>query len=369
MTQTRPLTPAPVGLLAELTHRCPLGCPYCSNPLEMDSAAQELDTESWKRIFSQAAAAGVLHVHLSGGEPAARKDLAELVAHCTSVGLYTNLITSGIGITGAVMARLNAAGLDHFQLSIQDSVAESADKIAGYKGAFAKKREVAALVQATGIPLTINAVMHRANITRAADMVKLAIELGARRIEIAHTQYYGWAKVNRDALMPSRAEADVAIAEIEALKAELAGVIVIDHVLPDYHARFPKACMGGWARRTLNVTPTGKVLPCHAAETIAGLEFWNSRDHDLLDIWNHSPAFNAYRGTSWMKEPCISCARKEVDFGGCRCQALALAGDASAADPVCHLSPDHAKITEALVASSGQTAPDYRYRRLDKRQP
>ena len=179
---TSPTIAPPIGLLAELTHRCPLGCPYCSNPLSMDMAAQELDTETWKRIFSEAAAAGVLHVHLSGGEPAARKDLAELITHCTSVGLYTNLITSGIGITPAVMAKLNAAGLDHFQLSIQDSVAESADKIAGYKGAFSKKREVAALVLATGIPLTINAVMHRANITRAADMVKLAIELGARRV-------------------------------------------------------------------------------------------------------------------------------------------------------------------------------------------
>jgi len=366
MSEPRPIAAPPVGLLAELTHRCPLGCPYCSNPLNMDTAAQELDTESWKRIFSQAAAAGVLQVHLSGGEPAARKDLAELVAHCTAVGLYTNLITSGIGITPALMSKLDTAGLDHFQLSIQDSIADSADKIAGYTGAFAKKRNVAALVQATGIPLTLNAVMHRANITRAADMVKLAIELGARRIEIAHTQYYGWAKVNRDALMPSREEADVAITEIEALKAELAGVIVIDHVLPDYHARFPKACMGGWARRTLNVTPTGKVLPCHAAETIPGLEFWSARDHALLDIWNHSPAFNAYRGTSWMKEPCLSCARKDVDFGGCRCQALALAGDAKAADPVCHLSPHHAHIEDALMASTGAATHTYHYRRLKK---
>ena len=368
MATPRNLTPiaAPVGLLAELTHRCPLGCPYCSNPLAMDSAASELDTASWKDIFSQAAAAGILHVHLSGGEPASRRDLAELVAHCTEAGLYTNLITSGVGINAALMAKLDAAGLDHFQLSIQDSVPDSADRIAGYAGAFAKKHEVAALVLAAGIPLTVNAVMHRANITRAADMVQLAIRLGARRVEIAHTQYYGWAKVNRDALMPTRAQAEAAIAEIEALKADLAGVIVIDHVLPDYYARTPKACMGGWAKRTLNITPTGKALPCHAAESIPGLEFWTMRDHSLLDIWHHSPAFNAYRGTDWMRAPCLSCARKEIDFGGCRCQALALTGDARAADPDCHLSAHHDKVVQVLTESTRSDMP-YLYRRLEKK--
>eukprot|EP01037_Dinobryon_pediforme_P014672 gene14672-14796_t len=332
----------------------------------MDSAASELDTASWKDIFSQAAAAGILHVHLSGGEPASRRDLAELVAHCTEAGLYTNLITSGVGINAALMAKLDAAGLDHFQLSIQDSVPDSADRIAGYAGAFAKKHEVAALVLAAGIPLTVNAVMHRANITRAADMVQLAIRLGARRVEIAHTQYYGWAKVNRDALMPTRAQAEAAIAEIEALKADLAGVIVIDHVLPDYYARTPKACMGGWAKRTLNITPTGKALPCHAAESIPGLEFWTMRDHSLLDIWHHSPAFNAYRGTDWMRAPCLSCARKEIDFGGCRCQALALTGDARAADPVCHLSAHHDKVVQVLTESTRSDMP-YLYRRLEKK--
>lgn len=347
-----PVVPAPIGLLAELTHRCPLGCPYCSNPLELDARAGELDTATWRRVFSEAAALGILHVHLSGGEPLARRDLVDLVAHCASLGLYSNLITSGVGLTPALMTRLADAGLDHVQLSIQDAEAESADRIAGYSGAFKRKQDAAALVAAAGLPLTVNAVIHRANVARAGAIVALAIELGARRVEIAHTQYYGWAMINRAALMPSRAEAERAIAEIERLKAIHAGTIVIDHVAPDYHARYPKACMGGWARRSMNVTPAGKVLPCHAAETIPGLEFWTVATHSLGAIWTHSPAFNAYRGTGWMQEPCRSCPRQEIDFGGCRCQALALAGDAAATDPVCVLSPKH-DLVQAIAAADG----------------
>ncbi len=361
-----PAPPPPIGLLAELTHRCPLGCPYCSNPLAMDAPASELDTATWKRVFSQAAAAGVLQVHLSGGEPASRRDLADLIAHCARIGLYTNLITSGIGVTPDLLEKLDAAGLDHFQLSIQDSIAGVADEIAGYAGAFAKKRAVAELLKSKGIPLTVNAVMHKRNISRAAAMVRLAMELGARRVEIAHAQYYGWAMVNRDALMPAREEADRAIDEIEALKKTYAGSIVIDHVLPDYHAQYPKACMGGWGRRTINITPSGKALPCHAAETIPGLEFWSVRDHSLQDIWLNSPAFNAFRGFGWMREPCFSCERREIDFGGCRCQAMALAGDARATDPVCRLAPSHGAIAEALRPAAVATAADYRYRRFEK---
>src|SRR5881227_2969772 len=272
--------PRPVGLLAELTHRCPLGCPYCSNPLELDARTGELDTATWLRIFSEAAELGIIHIHLSGGEPASRRDLVEIVAHCAEAGLYTNLITSGIGLTQERVA----------ELSIQDSEAESADRIAGYEGAYARKRDVARWVTEAGLPLTVNAVIHRANVSRAGAMVKLAIELGAKRVEIAHTQYYGWAKTNRAALLPPRADAERAIAQVESLREEYKGVIVIDHVIPDYHARYPKACMGGWARRTLNVTPTGKVLPCHAAETIPGLEFWNVRERGLAEIWYASPA-------------------------------------------------------------------------------
>jgi pyrroloquinoline quinone biosynthesis protein E len=364
---------APVALLAELTHRCPLGCPYCSNPLALDPREDELGTVVWKQVFSQAAALGVLHAHLSGGEPAARHDLAEIVAHCAKVGLYSNLITSGIGLTQDRVKELADAGLDHAQLSIQDSDAPSADRIAAYKGAFARKHAVAEWVTRAGLPLTVNAVIHRANILRAGKMVELAVQLGARRVEIAHTQYYGWGLFNRAALMPTRAEAQAAIAEVEALKKTYAGVIVIDHVVPDYHARYPKACMGGWANRGLNVTPSGKALPCHAAETIPDLVFWNVREHSIEDIWTNSPAFNAFRGTDWMREPCRSCPRKTIDYGGCRCQALALTGDAREADPVCHLSPHHDKVREvAVLAAQGEDASGtaaYRYRRMKAREP
>ncbi|MGB8901074.1 MAG: pyrroloquinoline quinone biosynthesis protein PqqE [Methylocella sp.] len=362
----------PVALLAELTHRCPLGCPYCSNPLALDARADELDTSEWARVFSQAAALGVLHAHLSGGEPAARHDLALIVAHCAKVELYTNLITSGIGLTRDRIKELADAGLDHAQLSIQDSDAPSADRIAGYKGAFARKLVVAEWIAETGLPLTVNAVIHRANIGRAGKMVQLAVALGARRVEIAHTQFYGWALANRAALMPTAAQAESAIAEVEALKKTYAGVIVIDHVIPDYHARYPKACMGGWAKRGLNITPSGKALPCHAAETIPDLVFWNVRDRSIEDIWTNSPAFNAFRGEDWMREPCRSCPRKTIDYGGCRCQALALSGDAREADPVCHLSPHHNKVLKvAVLAAQGEDAgaAAFSYRRMPLREP
>jgi PqqA peptide cyclase len=367
--QIKPALESPLGLLAELTHVCPLGCAYCSNPIELVARARELDTAAWLRIFSQAAKLGVLQVHLSGGEPAARRDLTEIVAHCAGLSLYTNLITSGVGLSEASVARLSAAGLDHVQLSIQDCEEESADRIAGYKGAYAKKMQVARWVVDAGIPLTINAVIHRANVQRAVGMVRLAMALGARRVEVAHTQYYGWGLKNRAQLMPSREDADAAWTAVEALRAEVEGKIVIDHVAPDYHARTPKPCMGGWGRRTLNVSPTGKVLPCHAAETVPGLEFWNAQDHSLGEIWTSSPAFNAYRGTDWMSEPCRTCERREVDFGGCRCQALALIGDARATDPACHLSPHHALM--AAIARRDSVAPGetaYVYRRMEKRE-
>ena len=336
---------SPLGLLAELTHRCPLGCPYCSNPLALDAREDELDTATWARVFREAAALGVLQVHLSGGEPGARRDLVDIMA-ARSGGLYTNLITSAVGITGKTLGALAEAGLDHVQISIQDSEAPSADHIAGYDGAFARKQTLAAEVVRLKLPLTVNAVMHRANIERIGEMVDLALSLGASRVEIAHVQYYGWGLKNRAVLMPTREQVERAVAAVEDLRERHHGRIVIDAVVPDYYARYPKPCVGGWGRRSLNVTPSGKVLPCHAAETIPGLEFWYVREHSLADIWANSPAFNAFRGTDWMKEPCASCARREQDFGGCRCQAFALTGDAAAADPVCHLSPDHGRVAE-----------------------
>ncbi|WP_159719130.1 radical SAM protein, partial [Geminicoccus flavidas] len=246
MSTPEPLAP-PVGLLAELTHRCPLRCPYCSNPVELDRREQELPTESWQRVFGQAGALGVLQVHLSGGEPLARPDLPVLVEACASAGLYSNLITSGLGLSPARLERLLAAGLDHVQLSLQDSEPISAERIAGAAGVFPRKLEAARLVTAAGLPLTVNVVLHRANIARAGEMVDLAVALGARRVEIAHTQYYGWALQNRAALQPDQAQVRRALADVAEAKARHAGQIVVDQVVPDYHARYPKACMGGWA--------------------------------------------------------------------------------------------------------------------------
>jgi PqqA peptide cyclase len=352
--------PTPLGLLAELTHRCPLGCPYCSNPLKLDPRADELDAATWTRVFREAAALGILQVHLSGGEPAARRDLVEITAAARAAGLYANLITSAVGLTEKTLDALADAGLDHVQISIQDSIEASADRIAGYDGAFARKRALAAQVVRLKLPLTVNAVIHRANIERVGDLVELALALGAARVEIAHVQYYGWALENRGALMPTAEQVKRAVGEVERLRERHRGRIVIDAVVPDYYAKYPKPCVGGWGRRSLNVTPAGRVLPCHAAESIPGLEFWSVRDHSLADIWTSSPAFRAFRGTDWMQEPCASCPRRHDDFGGCRCQAFALTGDARATDPVCHLSPKHA-IVEELAGVRREA--EYVYRR------
>jgi pyrroloquinoline quinone biosynthesis protein E len=309
--------PRPLSLLAELTHRCPLGCPYCSNPLALEQHNDELDTATWARVFAEAAALGVLHVHLSGGEPGARRDLVDIAAHAREAGLYTNLITSGVGITTRTMRDLWEAGLDHVYVSIQDADAVSADRIAGYRGAFQRKYALAAEAVRLGLPLTVNLVVHRANIGRIAAMVDLALGLKASRIEIVHVQYYGWALKNRSALMPTAEQVTRAVAEVEELRQLHQGRIGIDAVVPDYDARPAKACAGGWGRRSLNVTPSGRVLPCHAAESIPDLEFWNVRDHSLQDIWRDSPAFNAFRGTDFLPTPCaaaFAAVREDVPY-------------------------------------------------------
>jgi len=361
LAPVEPPLAAPLGLLAELTHRCPLACPYCSNPLALEDRAGELSATEWARVLGEAGRLGVLQLHLSGGEPMSRRDIVEIVAAAHDAGLYSNLITSGIGLDTARLAHMVTAGLDHVQLSIQDTEADSADRIAGYRGAHARKMEVARLVLEAGLPLTVNAVVHRANIERVDALVALAAALGAGRIEVAHAQYYGWGLRNRDALMPTHAQAMRAVGLLEGLREKYAGRMVIDAVLPDYYARRPKPCMGGWGQRSLNVTPSGRVLPCHAAETIPGLHFWSVREHALADIWASSPAFRAFRGEDWMQEPCRSCARRHVDFGGCRCQAMALAGDAAATDPACELSPLHTMM-QALAEQAGEAPPQYLYR-------
>ena len=365
MNALSPIVPAPIGLLAELTHRCPLRCPYCSNPLELDRRSAELETATWQRVLSEAVALGVLHIHLSGGEPTARTDIVEIVAHCAATGLYSNLITSGVGGALQKLDAMAEAGLDHVQLSIQAADAENAERIGGLKRAQPQKFAFARRVVELGLPLTLNAVIHRGNIGEVERIIEIAVELGAKRLEVAHTQYYGWAYVNRAALMPARADVDRSIAIVEAARQRLAGQLIIDLVVPDYYAKYPKACQGGWGRRLMNVTPSGRVLPCHAAETIPDLEFWSVADHSLGDIWLNSPAFNAFRGTSWMPEPCQSCNRKERDWGGCRCQALALTGEAAATDPACSLSPFHQRIQALAQAEAASvTAPDYVYRTI-----
>jgi pyrroloquinoline quinone biosynthesis protein E len=328
----------------------------------LEDRAGELDAATWARVFREAAVLGVLQVHLSGGEPASRRDLPEIVTAAHQAGLYTNLITSGIGIDAARLNRLRQCGLDHVQLSVQDVDAESADRIAGYAGAHERKLGFAHSVVERDMALTINVVVHRANIGRVAALVETAATLGAGRVEIAHAQYYGWAFRNRRALMPTPRQVARAMQEMEEIRSRYAGRLVIDMVVPDYYARRPKACMGGWARRSLNVTPSGRVLPCHAAETIPGLLFWSVRDRSLADIWRNSPAFQKYRGTDWMPEPCRSCELREIDYGGCRCQALALAGDAAATDPACELSPHHASIRTLAESESSAGDDEYRYR-------
>ncbi|WP_446545600.1 pyrroloquinoline quinone biosynthesis protein PqqE [Sphingopyxis sp. LARHCG72] len=356
-----------MGLIAELTHRCPLQCAYCSNPLQMDSPEAELSTREWQHVLDQAAAIGILQVHFSGGEPMARGDLPELVAHARAAGLYTNLITSGVLLSDRAMAGLLAGGIDHIQLSFQDVLPGPADRLGGYRGGHAKKMAAARRIREAGLPLTVNFVLHRRNMDRVGEMITLGERLGAERIEIAHTQYYGWALLNRDALLPGRAQLDQATSVVDAARARLAGRIVIDYVVPDYHAARPKACMGGWGNRFINISPSGKALPCHAAETLPGFEFPSVLRESLVEIWSQSDAFSRFRGTGWMPEPCRSCDRREIDWGGCRCQAFAIAGDAVLADPACHLSPNRPLIEAALGAAMTQEAGALVPRRLSRR--
>lgn len=343
-----------MALLAELTHRCPLKCPYCSNPLDLERASAEMNTDDWKRLLDQAAAIGVLQVHFSGGEPLARRDLVDLVRHAAQLELYSNIITSGVMLTDKVMAALVEAGVDHVQLSFQDSETASAEIIGGYAGAQEKKMAAAARITAAGLPLTTNFVIHRLNADRVADMIALGERLASSRIEIAHTQYYGWGLLNRSALLPTREQLDHATKVVEAARIRLKGAVTIDYVVPDYYAARPKACMGGWGRRFINISPSGKALPCHAAETLPGVTFPSVRETSLADIWNHSEAFKMFRGTDWMPDLCRTCDRREIDWGGCRCQALALTGDAAATDPACELSPDHAVMARAVEDAGPQ---------------
>ena len=364
-----PFEGGPAGLLAELTHRCPLQCPYCSNPLEMERADTELSAAEWGEVFRQGAAAGVLQLHLSGGEPTARRDLDQILAYAVEAGLYTNLVTAGVLLTRQDLERLAAIGLDHVQVSIQDVVPDNADRISGYKGGVAKKRDVARWTRELGLGLTVNAPMHRQNLDHLPDIIEFAVEVGAQRIEIAHIQYYAWAEKNRAALIPTREKFLETVEIVNEAKTRLAGVLNFDFVIHDHYATLPKACMGGWAQSIVVVTPSGRVLPCHAAQTLPGLTFDHVRERSLADIWRHGAAFEAFRGESWMKEPCRTCERREIDFGGCRCQAFAVTGDAAAADPACHLSPDHGRFAALAAVESHLPPPPFVYRRMRGAEP
>jgi pyrroloquinoline quinone biosynthesis protein E len=355
------MTERPYTLVAELSHRCPLACPYCSNPSDFGERPSELSAAVWGRVFSEAAALGIVQVHLTGGEPLVRGDLEEIAHFARAAELYVNLVTSGIPLDEARWRRLAAAGIDHVQLSIQAPREASADRIAGRR-AFAEKLAAFRVIQATGTPVTLNVVLHRENVEMIDDILELAERLGVRRVELAHAQYHGFALSNRDALLPSADAIARARARVRRARETFGRRRELVHVLPDYHAGRPKACMDGWGRRYVVVAPDGTVLPCHAARSIAGLEFDNVLERSLSWVWNESSSFNAFRGQGWMKEPCRTCPRRFEDFGGCRCQAFALTGDASATDPACPLAPAHGLVLAARSAAEKRPEPRYLYR-------
>ena len=354
----------PLALVAELTHRCPLHCVYCSNPLELTSRSRELSTASWSRVLREAAELGVLQADFTGGEPLARPDLAEIIRAARAAGLYASLITSGLPLDENRLDELVAAGLDHLQLSFQGAEEEAAREFSGTR-THAQKLRVAEWVKRHRIALTLNFVIHRRNLHQLEDMIALTEEIGPGRVEFAHVQYYGWAFANRERLLPTRAQLDRSLEILKSAEERLRARIRIEYVVPDYYAKYPKPCMGGWGRKVLLVKPDGDVLPCHAANVLPGMTFENVEKRSLRQIWEDSSAFRKYRGEDWMPEPCRSCDRRTQDFGGCRCQAFLLAHDAAATDPVCSLSPDRGLVDAILrevnapePATSGSPVPE-----------
>jgi len=343
------ITP-PRWLLAELTYKCPLQCPYCSNPLDYAKHSQEISTEDWKRVLTQARKMGAVQLGLSGGEPLTRHDLEQIVQHARELGYYSNLITSGYGLTEGRIIALKNAGLDHIQVSIQASSADLSDHLAGTKS-FEHKKQVAHLVKKHGYPMVLCVVIHRENIHQMADILTMAEELGADYLELANTQYYGWAHVNRDALLPTKEQFAEAETIAQAFKEKVAGKMKIYYVVPDFYEDRPKACMNGWGTTFLTIAPDGVALPCHSARELPGLDCPNVNDFSIEQIWKQSKAFNFFRGFEWMQEPCRSCDEKGKDFGGCRCQAYLLSGDMYATDPVCSKSTQRHLIDEAISAA------------------
>ena len=348
--QTTPQNP--LALVAELTHRCPLHCVYCSNPLELESRANELSTEVWSRVFKEAAEAGVLQADFTGGEPLARPDIVELIRNARAAGLYVSLITSGLPLDEAKLDSLVQSRLDHFQLSFQGAREETAADISGTKSHQHKLR-VLQWLKRYRIGLTLNFVIHRRNIDELEEMLAIVEDSGAGCVEFASVQYYGWAFANRGNLLPTRKQVDCCVELLNRAEEKLRGKTRVVFVVPDYYAKFPKPCVGGWGRKLMLITPSGDALPCHAAPVIPGLKFENVKNRSLREIWDRSEAFQKFRGEAWMQEPCKTCDRRELDFGGCRCQALLLAGDASATDPVCSLAPQRPKVDAILARTNG----------------
>jgi PqqA peptide cyclase len=345
----------PLWLLAELTYRCPLHCVFCYNPVDYATYGAELTTEDWLRVLREGRGLGATQLGFSGGEPLVRDDLEVLVAEARRLGYYSNLITSGVGLNERRIAAFKDGGLDHIQLSFQDSTREMNDFLSSTR-TFDLKRRVAKLIKQYDYPMVLNVVLHRLNIDHVEQILELALELEAEYVELANTQYYGWAYVNRDQLLPTRDQLQRAEAVVHRFRERVGNAMRIYFVVPDYYENRPKACMNGWGAVFLCVTADGLALPCHEARVLPGLEFPSVRDRDLRWIWRDSPAFNRYRGDEWMKEPCRSCPEKTRDYGGCRCQAYLLTGDAANADPVCDKSPHHARVTEA-VGRAGKAPP------------
>ena len=340
--------PPPLWLLAEITYRCPLHCVFCYNPLNYAENKRELSTEEWKDVLRQARKLGAAQLGFSGGEPLVRDDLEELIGEAHQLGYYTNLITSGVGLTEERISKMKALGLDHIQLSFQDSTKEMNDFLSSTK-TFDLKNRVAKLIKKYDYPMVLNVVLHRYNLDHIGRIIEMAVEMGVEYLELANTQYYAWAHVNRDQLMPTREQLERAEAVVNEYRAKLGNKIRLLFVVPDYFENKPKACMNGWGSVFLAVAADGSALPCHAAKTLPGLSFPNVTEQSLEDIWYKSDTFNAFRGFEWMKEPCRSCSEKEKDFGGCRCQAYALTGDAAAADPVCGKSEFHDEVKKIVL--------------------
>jgi len=356
----------PYSLLCELTYRCPLQCPYCSNPVNFERYTEELDTQEWQRILDEAAALGVVQVHFSGGEPLLRKDIVQIIRKARDLNLYSNLSTGGTLLTEKLVHELRSAGLDSLQISIQDADSLNSEYISGGLGSFDKKKNAVLLAKNAGFPLTINVVLHKQNLDNIEAIIGLSEDLGVERLELANTQFNGWALKNRNLLLPTRCQIENAIRKVKSARERLKDKMEILYVVSDYFEQYPKPCLYGWGSVFMTVTSDGTVLPCQAAREIRGLKFENARFKSLEKIWFESESFCIFRGTDWMPEPCRSCPQKLIDFGGCRCQAFLLTGNAAVTDPICSLSPYHNIIEQAIEETEKESPIKWIYRNEDE---